>query len=341
MKLVLSSAPPLFRLSFLFLTLTLFVLILVGGLTRLTGSGLSMVEWKPITGILPPLSLQEWTFEFSQYQSSPEFQKINRLMTLDDFKSIFWLEYIHRLVARLLGIFLVIPTVFMIFRKQNRHFWPFISLLWGLGLAQGVMGWLMVKSGLVHDPYVSPYRLAVHLLLGFAIFGVALWTTLRLYHPPFPLRKTPPRFLIRGLWGIFTLLLGTAFLGALVAGHKAGLLYPTFPLMGGHLIPPEVFKTISDPASLQFFHRLFAFFTVSGCTGLWVYQRKLSLPPPLHRAFSSIALIAFLQLSLGIATVLQGVPCGLALAHQGFAFVLFGSVLYTVFLLRRQRAEKP
>lgn len=159
-------------------------------------------------------------------------------------------------------------------------------------------------------------------------------------HVP-PLLRTPPRGLSHALSGLLVLLLSTAFLGALVAGHKAGLLYPTFPLMGGHLIPPEVFENFLDPASLQFFHRLLACLTVALSLGIWGYQRGLRLPLKIHRAFSTLVLIALLQLSLGISTVLQGVPCLLALSHQGFAFVLFGSVLYTMFRLRCQRAGKP
>ncbi len=342
----------LFKGSMLTLTFMVFSMVIIGGLTRLTGSGLSIVEWKPITGILPPLSLEGWLHEFGKYQQSPEFQKINATMTLVEFQSIFWLEYVHRLVGRLLGLILFIPTLLMIFKKYRRDLWPYLALLWLLGAAQGLMGWIMVKSGLVHDPHVSPYRLAAHLLLGFAIFGVALWITLSLYQDHFCLeRKGYSQKALKDLKKLSLLALFlvvfTAFWGALVAGTKAGLLYNTFPLMGGHLIPHEFLKgaplwqdLLENPVSVQFLHRVAALTTTLFCGWLWWYQRTLFIPRNLSHAFMGVALAALIQVSLGIATLLLRVPLSLAILHQGFAFMLFGSILYVVFLCKIERPLK-
>lgn len=323
----------------------IFGMIIIGGLTRLTGSGLSIVEWKLFTGIFPPLTQADWLLAFNQYQQSPEFQKINFGMTLSDFQSIFWLEYIHRLWGRLLGVVLLIPTFLMIFKKQHRELCPFLVFLWLLGFAQGIMGWVMVKSGLTHDPYVSPYRLAAHLGLGFALFGIALWMVFSLYCTTIPLERqgfsqNAFQTLMRLSFGAFFLVLFTALFGALVAGHKAGLFYNTFPLMGGNLVPHEFLKHspwwkdfLENPVSVQFLHRLFALATASLCMGLWIYQRKLEIPSILSYTLLGVALAALLQFSFGIATLLLVVPVSLGVLHQGFAFVLFGCILYSLFLL--------
>lgn len=332
----------LFKGSLLALTIMILGMVVIGGLTRLTGSGLSIVEWKPLTGILPPFTSPEWILEFSKYQQSPEFQKINFGMTLSEFQSIFWLEYFHRLWGRLLGILLLIPTFLMIFKNQHKNLWKFLVLLWLLGAIQAIMGWFMVKSGLNQDPHVSPYRLAAHLFLGFAIFGIALWMTLSLYHHHLNLKLaqkvlSPLKSLC--LIALF-LVLTTAFLGALVAGLKAGLLYNTFPLMGHHLIPFEFLSqtpwwkdVLENPVSVQFLHRLFATLTTLFCGGIWVYQQNHLLPSLLSRAIKGIALAALVQFSFGLLTLLLNVPIVLATLHQGFAFILFGSLLYTLFLL--------
>ena len=378
-------------------------MVFIGGLTRLTGSGLSIVEWKPLTGILPPLTPTEWIREFSKYQQSPEFQKINFGMTLADFQSIFFLEYLHRLWGRLIGIVLLVPTLLMIFKKQHRELWLFLALLWILGLAQGVMGWVMVKSGLIHDPHVSPYRLSAHLFLGFMIFGITLWMTLLLYkdrlsnsqlpqddcHPEFipqlskvgksnkssslraqrsnpgklenPLNNIYKFFsrllrpalsrarnddgesnkvLIRcSLFALFLVVL-TALFGAFVANLKAGLVYNTFPMMGESLIPREFLTQFpwwrdlfENPVSAQFIHRCLAILTAVFCGGLWVFQRRLVLSPSLTLAFNGMLIAVLVQVSLGILTLLLAGPLLLALLHQSVAFLVFGSLVYTLFLL--------
>jgi len=340
----------LFKGSLIILLFMILGMVVIGGLTRLTGSGLSIVEWKPVTGILPPLTLEGWSQEFSKYQQSPEFQKINQGMTLADFESIYWLEYIHRLLGRVLGLILLIPTFLMIFKKEHRELWPQLVLLWVLGASQGLMGWLMVKSGLAQDPHVSPYRLAAHLFLGFAIFGVALWMTLSLYREQIQIERRGFSLkafkTLRNLSLLALLLvLLTAFMGALVAGLKAGLLYNTFPLMGDTLIPHEVLTQtpwwtdlFENPVTVQFLHRLLAMSTALFCGWIWIYQRGLEIPQRLSHTFLGIGIIAFLQLSLGILTLLYLVPIGLGVLHQGFAFILFGSLVYGVFLILNPRS---
>ncbi|MDK3161364.1 COX15/CtaA family protein [Kamptonema cortianum] len=293
------------------LTFMILGMVVLGGLTRLTGAGLSIVEWKPIVGILPPLTANDWLLEFSKYKQSPEFQKINFSMALEDFQSIFWLEYIHRLWGRLLALILLVPTFLMIFKKQYLNLWPYLALLWIFGLSQGLMGWLMVKSGLAHDPHVSPYRLSAHLLLGFALFGISLWMTLKLYQLPLQLLRqgyseSAYQKLMKLCLGAIMFVLLTAFMGALVAGLKAGLLYNTFPLMGNDLIPPEIFSrdpwwqdAFENPVTVQFFHRLLALITAAFCLGIWTYQRKHLIPTRLSRVLGSVAVVAFLQVFFG------------------------------------------
>lgn len=316
-------------ITFVLLT---FGMVVIGGLTRLTGSGLSIVEWKPITGILPPLNLQEWLAEFQRYQHTPEFIKINGSMTLPEFQSIFWLEYLHRLWGRLLGLVLLIPTFLILVKRQGLSLWPWLLGLWVLGAGQGLMGWLMVKSGLVLDPHVSPYRLGAHLLLGFAIFGVALWMTLSLYEEKGPSHRSLQVLTLCAL----TLVGGTAFWGAHVAGLKAGLVYNTFPLMEGRLVPDELFHQspwwrdlLENPVSVQFVHRVLALSTTIWCLGIWGVYRGKTLPS-LNRALDLVAVLVVMQGTLGVMTLLGGVPLGLALFHQGGAFFLFASLVYTL-----------
>lgn len=346
-----SEKNTLFRVSLILLTFMILGMVVLGGLTRLTGAGLSIVEWRPLVGVLPPLTLSEWLLEFSKYRQSPEFQQINFSMTLAEFQNIFWLEYIHRLWGRLLALVLLIPTLLMLFKRQHLNLWPYLALLWILGLSQGLMGWLMVKSGLSHDPHVSPYLLATHLLLGFALFGISLWMTLKLYQPALQILRTgysesAYKKLMKLCLIALLLVILTAFMGALVAGLKAGLLYNTFPLMGNDFLPPEVFTAepwwqdvFENPVTVQFFHRLLAIFTAFFCVGIWIYQRGCLIPARLSWALGTVAVVALLQLSLGITTLLLVVPLEIAVLHQGFAFILFGSLLFALFLIYTRKID--
>jgi len=307
------------------------VMVLLGGLTRLTGSGLSMVEWQPLT-LLPPLNEAAWQQAFAQYRASPQYQLVNAGMTLDGFRGIFWLEYIHRLWGRLIGAAFLLPFVVFVARGWiTRRQIPRLALLFALGGLQGLLGWAMVKSGLAARPEVSHLRLAAHLLAALLIEGALLWTALDWLRS----RRTGGSSLSRRLLALLGLVGLTIGAGALVAGLHAGLIYNTVPLMGGRIIPVEAFdlsplwrNAFDNIALVQFDHRLLAVLTWSAAVALWLWARRRVLPPRLRLAVGLVPLAASLQAGLGIATLLLVVPLPLAAAHQAGAFVLFSVVLW-------------
>ncbi|MBP9752615.1 MAG: COX15/CtaA family protein [Proteobacteria bacterium] len=291
-------------------------MVMLGGATRLTHSGLSIVEWRPITGIIPPLNIEDWALEFKKYQTSPEFLKINIHMQLEEFKFIYLMEYCHRLLGRLLGLFFMIPLFFM-WKKMNTFFKKQSLLILCLGILQGFMGWYMVKSGLINEPYVSPFRLMIHLSLAFVLMGLLVKGILRLKETPtYQIQNT--QFL-----NITATFITVAILyGALVAGHKAGLIYNTFPLMEGRFIPFEFlyFKPFwknfyKNHATIQWMHRtiaLLAFVHV-----FIFYLKNKSMP-----TFIWFLLIT-LQIMLGVLTLIYQVPVFLGTIHQGVGALLF------------------
>jgi cytochrome c oxidase assembly protein subunit 15 len=211
----------------------IFSMVVLGGVTRLTGSGLSMVEWDPVFGILPPLGQEQWEEVFAKYRESPEYQKINIDMDLAGFKGIFWLEYLHRILGRLIGLVFLIPFLFFLWaRKLPASLVPRFIIMFVLGGLQGLMGWYMVKSGLVDNPHVSQYRLTAHLILAVLIYGYILWTALNLLFPQ-PNLRGDIRPLKRYTYLVAGLIAVTMVSGGFMAGLKAGLAYNTFPLMGG------------------------------------------------------------------------------------------------------------
>jgi heme a synthase len=298
-----------------------FAIVLVGGATRLTRSGLSIVEWQPIAGALPPLSEAHWQDLFARYRETPEFRLVNSRITLEGFKSIFWWEYIHRLIARGIGLVFVLPLLwFQLGRKLEAGLaWK----LWGifaLGAAQGAMGWFMVKSGLVDDPRVNPLRLAAHLGLALAIFAAQLWLALGLACEG---RAGERRALALPL-GVFLMALS----GGVVAGLRAGYSYNTFPLMNGHLVPPEILllepwwqNFSTNMATVQFVHRAFFWGLAIAVPFAWWRYRHL----PAAHAFAGLFLV---QAALGITTLLLRVPIGFGAAHQGGAVLLLGAALW-------------
>jgi len=299
----------------------IFCMIVLGGVTRLTGSGLSIVEWQPFSGIFPPLTQQEWDILFSQYQNSPEYKKVNFGMDLLGFKKIFWLEFIHRLWGRLIGLYFFFVIIFVIKNnKLHSHLWSLLGL-WGLGALQGIVGWYMVKSGLINDPHVSPYRLSVHLMLAIVTYSWALNLGLHLWC------KRTQRWDYQALFAICLVLL-TILFGGFVAGHKAGLVYNTFPLMGQSWIPEELFfetpwwkDLIHNPVSIQFVHRLLAIISLTFLGFLALSRQGF---------YNVIFGLALLQGSLGISTLLLKVPIFLAATHQAMGIVLLTS-LWLVF----------
>ena len=321
-----------------------FLTMVVGGVTRLTHSGLSIVEWKPLIGALPPLTHADWLELFAKYQQTPEFIKRNHDMTLDGFQFIFWWEWAHRLAGRSIGVVFFVPYVWFLIRGKLRG--ALAAKVFGffiLGGLQGAMGWYMVKSGLVDDPRVSQYRLAAHLGLAFILFGLMGWTGLGMLQP----RKakvgagdTAARATRRlGNW-LVALVFIMVLSGALVAGIHAGLAYNTFPLMNGDFVPPEIFMVeplwlnfFTNMATVQFDHRMIAWVLM----GLipWFSWRIWNETPEARPAAVLLTLWLAVQVSLGIATLLLQVPVALAATHQAGAMVLFGLVLWANHAIRR------
>lgn len=323
----------------LFCCVMIFAMVVLGGVTRLTGSGLSMVEWDPIFGVIPPLNDAEWQIVFDKYRASPEYQKVNIRMDVEGFKSIYWFEFAHRLLGRAIGTVFLLPFLYFLWRGWVRPPLTYkLIAMFVLGGLQGALGWYMVASGLVDDPHVSQYRLTAHLLLAFVIYGYILWVALDLLFPR-RLTHAPPR-LRTGTLLFLALLTITIGSGGLVAGLKAGYAYSTFPLMDGHLVPKAIF--LLDPlwrnffeniATVQFGHRLLATLVLIGGVALWLTARRL--PTTLRlRAHLLLGMIG-VQIALGISTLLLHVPVGLASAHQAGALVLLTFTLYLLHGLRK------
>lgn len=316
----------------MFCCAVLLALVMVGGATRLTESGLSIVEWKPVTGILPPLSETAWQAELERYRASPQYQKVNRGMSLDEFKTIFWYEYVHRLLARFLGLCFALPFFWFLIRgripKPLR--WPLFGVLL-LGAAQGYMGWYMVKSGLVDIPRVSHYRLTAHLSLALAIFASMFWIGVNALWP----RAADSARTSRLTWLAAGLLIVTIIFGALVAGLRAGLVYNTFPLMGGQLLPPNAFlfepwwrNFLENLGTVQFTHRWLAISTLVVIGVLFWRVRTRATGPGQSLALKLLLGMVLVQVTLGISTLLLHVPVWLGTLHQGGAVLLLSALLW-------------
>jgi cytochrome c oxidase assembly protein subunit 15 len=306
----------------------IWMMVMLGGATRLTHSGLSIVEWKPITGIIPPFSFEDWMIEFKKYQTSPEFLKINFSMTLDEFKFIFWMEFCHRFLGRLIGLFFIIPLLAL--WKSLPAFFKKLSLsILVIGALQGIMGWYMVKSGLVQDPYVSPYRLTVHLSLAFILMGLLVGGFYKVISPSKILHTKHNLLNIS-----FILLVLTILYGGLVAGHKAGLIYNTFPLMGGYFIPSEFLSHtpiwtnfLNNHATIQWLHRVLALLTYFHIVLFTLKTKRMA-------SFIWLGLASF-QVILGILTLIFEVPILLGTLHQGIGALLFSWSIWVMFLFKK------
>ena len=308
------------------------IMVVIGGVTRLTGSGLSMVEWRPLIGILPPLTEAEWTRVFRLYQNSPEFLQVNMDMDLAGFKVIFFWEYVHRVWGRLLGLAFGLPLLFfwLTGRIPKGYCLPLFGLL-ALGGVQGIIGWWMVTSGLIDNPAVSQYRLATHLSMALLLLVLLLWTALNLR---FGRSKRPSGHAAATL----LLVSMTIVAGAFVAGMDAGLLYNEYPLMGDGLVPVEYGENgLSDPfdnpASAQFHHRWIAVLTVLAVAGLWVSGLRKGLGGLVH----IMPVIVISQFLLGITTLLLGVPVWAGALHQAGAVLLLSVVLIVTHRLQAQQ----
>ncbi len=318
-------------------------MVVLGGVTRLTGSGLSMVRWNPIFGILPPLSQARWQTVFDQYRQSPEYRKINYGMDLAGFKRIYWFEYAHRLLGRSIGLVFLLPFLYFLWRRRiRRALVPRLVLMFVLGGLQGLLGWYMVKSGLVDRPHVSQYRLTAHLGAATLIYAYILWVALGLLFPP---RGEGTQGRARMPLLLAGLVFGTMLSGGFVAGLKAGLAFNTFPLMNGRLVPdgylllqPAWHNFFENIATVQFDHRLLALVTLAAILTWWWRARRT---PPAGRgrwALHLLPLVALAQASLGIATLLLRVPIPLASVHQANALLLLTVSLYLAHARRHDPA---
>ncbi|MEL6361994.1 MAG: COX15/CtaA family protein [Pseudomonadota bacterium] len=303
------------------------LMVMVGGATRLTDSGLSITEWRPVTGAIPPLSEAMWLDEFEKYKTIPEYEQVNWGMSLDEFKVIYWWEWGHRFLGRLIGIAFFVPFVaFLSMGLLTRHLALKLFGLFLLGGAQGALGWWMVSSGLSERIDVSQYRLAAHLGMAMLLFGAMFWVGLGLISTQ---RKNSIQSPLLALLPVFVF--GQIVLGAFVAGLRAGLTYNTWPLMDGRFVPRgyfrenarfnDLFETIE---AVQFNHRIGAYLVVSlAVTVAWQHRASLLRTPAL-----AIGAVASSQMLLGIVTLLAGTPIWMGLAHQFGALILFAATIY-------------
>lgn len=307
-----------------------FVMVLLGGATRLTESGLSMVEWQPFT-VLPPLTEAQWADTFTDYRDSPQYRLKNAGMTLAEFKGIFWLEYIHRLWGRLIGAVVLLPLLWFAFRGAlSRPLAWRMGGLFVLGGLQGALGWFMVASGLIDRPEVSQYRLAAHLGLAVLLYAALVWTALTWRRP-----AGPPSAAGKPVLALSAAVFVTALSGAFVAGLDAGLVYNTFPLMDGRLVPsglnllsPWWANHFENVTMVQFQHRVLAVATVAAALLLRWWLRGRLPSHAARRAADAMAAMALVQAGLGIATLLLVVPMPLGVAHQGGALLLLTVTLW-------------
>jgi cytochrome c oxidase assembly protein subunit 15 len=315
------------RLWLIAVAALIFAMVLVGGATRLTESGLSITEWRPVDGVLPPLTQADWNAEFDKYKAIPQYQQVNRGMTLAEFKAIFWWEWAHRLLGRIIGAAFLLPFLWFLARGYVEP-----GLLWrlwaifGLGAFQGAVGWWMVASGLAGRTEVSQYRLAFHLTLACLIYVAIVWTVERLAE-----RRPPaiaPRLRV-GAIALVVLVLAQIYLGALTAGLRAGLIYNTWPLIDGAFVPAAAHLFFDHPLwrnffentlTVQFDHRMMAY-TVLAVVLLHAFD-ALRVRAPVATGAVMLALAVTLQAALGILTLIYVAPLGLALAHQGMALVV-------------------
>ena len=319
-----------------------FGMVVLGGSTRLTGSGLSITEWRPVTGVIPPLSHQAWLDEFQKYQRIPQFQLINSHMSLAAFQGIYWWEWAHRLLGRLIGVAFFLPFVaFMAMKRIPRRLIWRTLVLFALGALQGLVGWWMVASGLAGRVSVAPERLTIHLGLALVVFCLLIWTGLEAWYGPgrpnFETRWRLPAALVAGL--VFVQII----LGGLVAGNNAGQIYNDWPLMNGRLFPKGYVEAqgvlhslLHSQAAVQFNHRIGAYLlTIAAVVAIVVAIRKRELPrgsPELAFLFAGLVLT---QACLGVVTLVMHAPLGLALAHQCLAAVVLASALGLAWRVRR------
>jgi cytochrome c oxidase assembly protein subunit 15 len=325
--------PAVMRWLFSF-TLVVALLVVFGGFVRLTRSGLSIVEWNPISGVLPPIGQQAWEEEFAKYQETPEYQLVNTEMTLPEYKFIFYMEWIHRIIARLAGLFYAIPVFYFLFKKTI----PFkeFGVYFAMGMmfiAQAFMGWYMVASGLIDRPSVSHFRLTIHLLFALSLLALALWTALGHrfgFHDKSKKAKwsLPSKL---AAWCMALLILQITY-GGMTAGLKAGHVSDTWPLMFGRWIPPGLFipaiNLFESPQTIVFIHRWLAWIGLAAVPVVYYFVKKQNYPQDIQQGLLWLTGAVALQITLGVLTVLSYVNIVLALTHQANALVLFALGIY-------------
>ncbi|HEX8232744.1 MAG TPA: COX15/CtaA family protein [Caulobacteraceae bacterium] len=324
-----------------------FAMVIIGGATRLTGSGLSITEWKPVTGAVPPLSAEHWAEEFGKYRRIPQYRELNAGMTLAQFQAIYWWEWAHRFLGRAIGAVFALPfLLFLAFGRIPRRLIGRCLALFALGGLQGLIGWWMVASGLVHRVEVAPERLTVHLGVALAIFCLAIWTGLEAWSGLGEAAR-PGRWkaLAAGFAGLVLLQI---LLGGLVAGNDAGLVFNDWPWMNGRLFPADYLEgrplglaLLHSQAAVQFNHRLGAY-AVFGCALLiaWGAARSETLGWRSKRLAVALAGLVTAQLTLGIATLMARAPLGLSLLHQATAAVLLATAVAFAWQVRRREQAR-
>ena len=325
----------------------IFLMVVVGGITRLTLSGLSITEWKPVVGVLPPLSAADWAAEFAKYKAIPEYRAVHSTMSLPEFKAIYYWEYFHRLLGRLIGISFAVPFFWFLVRRRlpQQLRLPLAGILL-LGFAQGLLGWYMVESGLTGRVEVSQYRLVAHLALALAIYSAILWVALGIARSPVPLDPRASPGWRRAAEALLALVALTIFAGGFVAGTRAGLTYNTVPLMDGRLVPagydqlhPFYLNWFDNIVAVQFDHRVLAMASFTAVLLVWAAGfRAASLPRSARNALHLLLAAAVLQVALGVSTLLLVVPIPLAAAHQAGAVLLLTAAIYLRHSFRKAAA---
>jgi heme a synthase len=321
-----------------------FLMVVVGGITRLTESGLSIVRWEPLSGTLPPIGEEAWAAEFAAYRQSPQYQLVNNGMSLEDFKNIYFWEYVHRLLGRVIGLAFALPLLWFALKRAipRGYGWKLVALL-ALGGLQGAIGWWMVASGLVDRPDVSHIRLAVHLLMALAIFGATLWLALDLFALARGSRAGPARIPTSAIWMLSLLFLQFLF-GAYVAGLDAGYAYSSWPKMGDEWFPagapllePFLRNFADNPIMVQFVHRWLAFAVAAAAA---VLARSAWLGSHRKEAVALVGAV-IVQILLGIYTLLSGVELWIAASHQGMAVLLLAAAVVAAHRLGERLAAPP
>jgi cytochrome c oxidase assembly protein subunit 15 len=316
------------------------LLVVFGGFVRLTRSGLSIVEWNPISGVVPPIGQQAWLEEFIKYQATPEYQQINSGMTLAEYQFIFYMEWVHRIIARLAGLFYAIPVFYFLLRKKipSKEF-PAYFLMGMLFIAQAFMGWYMVSSGLVDRPSVSHFRLTIHLLLALSLLALALWTALG-HKYGFPDKSNKAKWSLPSrlaAWSIALLILQISY-GGMTAGLKAGHVSDTWPLMFGRWIPPNLFNSwinlFETPQTIVFIHRWLAWLGLIAVPVVYYFIKKQNYPQEIQKGLRWLIGVVALQITLGVLIILSYVNIAIALAHQTTALALFALAIYFIHRFR-------